>query len=374
MAKARAAGQGEVDMEADAADLFDSDLLRELCLTPGLTGHEEPVQSSVSRRLAAIVEPTADVFGNVTARLGAESQPLFLACAHADQIGLTIKYIDEDGFLWVESAGYLESYLVESREFVIQTREGPVPAVSCKRPTVLHSEEENTKAPLLHEIHLDAGLAGKARAAAVIRVGDPVTLRPTYLEMPGGQIAATALDDRAGLYAVIRGLELYAAAPGGAAYMAASLVGEETGSFGARGLARREKPMCAITVDVHFASDVPNVDPRRAFGEVRLGEGPALARGECSNKVLLELAEEVARAESIPTQMMAVPRPSSTDADWLVTWPDTAGLVIILPTRYIHSPLEVVNRADLDNAARLLAALARRAGDVDSSDLFISVP
>ena len=106
-------------------------------------------------------------------------------------------------------------------------------------------------------------------------------------------------------------------------------------------------------------------------GEVKLGAGPVLGRGTGGNQRLLAVAREVAAAEGIPVQLKAAPEAMSNDADELMAAGSAATLSLSLPVRYMHSPFEVAHGDDLEGAARLIAALARRVGEDGAAESFV---
>ena len=340
------------------------DLLRDLCLAPGPTGFEAAPQEVVRTRLSPLGEAAGDPLGNVWLGLGPEGGPQVAVAAHADQIGLIVTHVDEEGFVSVERIGGVAPLLVPGRHFVIHGRGGPVHAVGGRKPSHIVPVEDRRTAPELHEQFLDIGAAGREAALARVMVGDPVTFTPDFIELSPGIVATQALDDRAGVYAMVRALELYAADPGPARLTGYATVHEETTFMGAKALALRLRPDVLVVLDGDFCSDTPAAGAKELAGEVRLGAGPVLSRGAGSGERLVALAREVAAAEGIPVQLKAYPGETETDADELMAAGTAATLTVGLPMRYMHSPFEVAAVADLEATARLVAALARRAGDL----------
>ncbi len=226
---------------------------------------------------------------------------------------------------------------------------------------------ERATAPPLDEQFLDIGAASRDDALRRVAIGDPVTFAPDFVELAPGVVASQALDDRAGVYVMLRALELYAADPGAAELTGVATVHEETTFMGAKAQARRMEADVLVVVDADFCSDTPAADAKRLAGDVRLGAGPVLGRGAGSNQRLLTLARDVAAAEGIAVQIKAYPEASSTDADELMAI-GAATLSLSIPVRYMHSPFEVAHAGDLEAAANLVAALARRAGEVWGAD------
>ena len=339
------------------------DLLRDLCLAPGPTGFEAAVQEVVRRRLDRLGDAEGDPLGNLWLTIGPETGPLVVVAAHADQIGLIVTHVDEQGFLSVAPIGGVAPLLVPGRRFIVHGRGGAVPAVGGRKPSHIIPVEERRTASDWPEQFLDIGAAGREAALERVAVGDPVTFAPDFVELAPGIVAAQALDDRAGLYTMIRALELYAEQPGTARLMGLSTVHEETTFMGAKALARRLRPDVILVVDGDFCSDTPAASAKELGGEVRLGAGPVVSRGAGGHERLAVWAQEAAAAEGLPVQVKAYGGETETDADELMAAGTAATLTIGLPLRYMHSPSEVTDLADLDAAACLVAALARRIGE-----------
>jgi endoglucanase len=132
-----------------------------------------------------------------------------------------------------------------------------------------------------------------------------------------------------------------------------------TGS-GARTSAVGIVPDVAIVVDVTHATDYPGADKKHA-GDHRLGDGVVLSRGSSVSPVVFDLLVECAEQAKIPYAIQAAPRDTGTDADAIYNAMQgiPTGLVSV-PNRYMHSPNEMCALQDLDRAAELLAAFARR--------------
>jgi putative aminopeptidase FrvX len=349
---------------------IDVDFLRDLSTAFGVSGYEEPVQKVVRDRLARSATPEVDAFGDVLGEVNSGGRPQVIVTGHADQIGFVVTHVDDEGFVYFEPVGGWDPTITQGREYVIQTAAGSVIAVSGKRPTHLIPKDERRTAPDLKDQWLDIGATNRDEAEARVSAGDPVAVRPSFVELSPGIFGGPALDDRVGVYVAVRALEHYSERPGTAGLLALSTVGEETVSLGARGQALRLHPQCTIVVDGDFATDQPELDAKKGRGVCELGKGPVIARGSCSNKKLFELASAVAEAEGIPYQVKAYVAPTQTDTDELQVWPDVANLNLGVPMRYMHSPFEVVKGQDVEWTAQLVAALTRRVGAVYEPGFF----
>ncbi|MFP3138309.1 MAG: M20/M25/M40 family metallo-hydrolase [Nitrososphaeria archaeon] len=86
--------------------------------------------------------------------------------------------------------------------------------------------------------------------------------------------------------------------------------------------------------------------------------GPARRRaviGLMANRPLRERLEEVARSHGIPYQLEVL-QGGTTDASAIaLTKEGIPAAVVSVPTRYVHSPSEVLRLSDLEGVAKLLA-------------------
>ena len=145
-------------------------------------------------------------------------------------------------------------------------------------------------------------------------------------------------------------------------------VQEEVGLRGARTSAYGVDPLVGIAVDVTWAMDHPSVD-KRQVGECRLGGGPVITRGANVNPLVFERLLQVAKRKKIPHQIQAEPGGTGTDANAIqLSRAGVATGLLSVPQRYMHTPVEIVALADLDNTAKLLAEFAL---SIDNKTSFI---
>lgn len=307
----------------------------------------------------------ADVGGNSLATVTADGAPRVMFAGHIDEIGVQIGHIDDEGFLYFEPIGGWDTQVFVGQRVVLLGREGPVTGVIGKKAIHLMQEEDRKKVSRAEDLWIDIGAASRAEALARVRVGDAGVLASTVQHFPNGRIVSRSIDNRIGAFVVLEALRLLAADRPRAAVTAVATTQEEiayaTGG-GARTTAVSLAAQAAIVVDVTHATDYPGAEKKRQ-GDIRLGGGPVLTRGSAANPVVFEMLVEAAEAEGIPYEVQAAPRHTSTDADAIYTAHTgiATGLVSV-PNRYMHSPNEMVAIEDLERAARLLAAFARRVG------------
>jgi endoglucanase len=180
------------------------------------------------------------------------------------------------------------------------------------------------------------------------------------VELPNGRLLSKALDNRLGAYIALEAARRIAEAGARVDAVAVAAVLEELGTYGARAAAFSLAPDVAIVVDVTPATDVPGGKPERA-GAIELGMGAMIARGPTLNKKLTDLLSETAEAEGIAHAFEVYSRETHTDADefHLARAGIPTGLLSV-PTRYVHTPNELCDLADVEAIIALIAAFAAR--------------
>jgi putative aminopeptidase FrvX len=337
-------------------------LLQTLLTTPGPSGYEGDAAAAWREAAGAFADVTADDLGSSVARVrGTAGGPLLAIVGHIDEIGVHVSHIDDDGFLRFGSVGGWDPIILVGQRVTLVTREGPIPGVIGKKPIHLMKDEDRKRVPELKDLHIDIGAKDGDDARARVRIGDVAVIAGEPVELPNDRIASRALDNRIGCYVALEAARLVAeagGAPGDVAAVAA--VQEEITFAGSRTTAFSLAPRLAIAVDVTFATDQPGVE----LGELTkhpLGSGPSLTRGSTIHPRVFELLHETAEAEGVPFTVAASGRHTGTDADAIHL--SRAGIptaLVSVPLRYMHSPVELCQLDDVENAAKLIAAFALR--------------
>jgi endoglucanase len=336
---------------------------KELVEAPSPSGFEQPAQRVIRQTLDGVVdELRTDVLGNVIATInGPAGAPRLILAGHCDEIGFMVKYIDERGFLFFAPIGGVDAHLVPGQRVTIHAAGGPVPGVVGRRPIHQLENAERDKVMPFKSQFIDVGAADKAAAQALVAVGDPVTFAVGVERLHGTRITSRAFDDKIGAYVVAQVLrEVRRRGDQQVTLVGVSTVQEEVGLRGGTASAYGVKPDLGIAVEVGFASDYPDADHKQA-GEIKLGQGPILARGPNINPVLFDLLVATAREENLPFQVMGMPRASGTDANVMqLARGGVATALVSVPLRYMHTPVEVLDLDDLQRTVQLLAALCAR--------------
>ncbi len=344
--------------------------LERLLSTPGVSGAERPVQELVAeyaRSFGANVR--SDLHGNLILSTNEGADTRLLYAGHADQIGLIVSFIDERGFLYVQTVGGWDPQQLVGQHVVVWTDQGPLTGVISRKAIHLLDESERKKVVEIKNLFIDIGVTSKEQAEELVRIGDTVTLKLGLTELKNKLVCGPALDNRSGLWVVVEGMRRSILSGDlGCALYVASTVQEEIGLRGARTAAYSVDPHVALAVDVTHATDCPDADSKQQ-GAVGLGKGPVIVRGPNMSPMVTQNLIRLATLYKISHQLTALGRAAPNDSNELqISRGGVATGLVAIPNRYMHSAVEVVSLEDLDAAADLLMWFAL---SVRSSDQFL---
>ena len=341
----------------------DFKFFKELIEAPSPSGFEQPAQRVIREALTDVADDIrTDVMGNVVAHVkGPEGAPRLMLAGHCDEIGFMVKYVDDQGYLFFAPIGGVDAHLVPGQRVTVHTSGGPIAGVVGKRPIhQIDAKDRETVVPFKSQF-IDIGCSNKDEAVKLVSIGDPATFRVGVERLQGTRLTSRAFDDKMGAFIVAQVLrEVRRQNRMTVDLHGVSTVQEEVGLRGGATSAYGVRPDIGIAVEVGFASDYPGAD-HKDLGEVSLGKGPVIARGPNINPVLFDLLKKTAEEENIPCQIMGIPRATGTDANVMqLVHGGIATALISIPLRYMHTPVEVLDWADLEGAIKLLSALCSR--------------
>ena len=338
--------------------------LKRLLDSPGPSGFETGPARLWREEVKTFADQVdSDVRGNTIAAVNPKGDPRLMLAGHIDEIGVQITHIDDDGFLYFAGIGGWDPQVLVGQRLTLLSRGGPVPGVVGKKAIHLMKPDERDKVSKISDLWIDIGAANREEASTRVRVGDAGVLAADVREFPNGRIVSRSIDNRIGAYVVSEALRLLAQdRPRHAAVFAVATTQEEiawTGG-GARTSAVALDPQVALVVDVTHATDYPGAEKKTA-GDHKLGGGVVLSRGSATSPKVFDLLVECAETAKIPYTLQAAPHDTGTDADAIYNaHRGVATGLVSVPNRYMHSPNEMVAMQDLERAAQLLAAFARK--------------
>lgn len=329
--------------------------LEKLTQAPSPSGFEQPVYKVIKERIGTFSEEIEiDVHGNLIAGININKKPVIMLSGHCDEIGFMITHISEEGFLHFSPIGGIDPLLMSGLRVLVHTSKGTIPGVIGKKPIHLMSPEDREKKAKWTELWIDIGARDEKDAKKDVQIGDPVTFDGPFLNIRNDFVVSRGFDDKIGTFIVTELLTRLDPEKTECSVYAVASVQEEIGIRGARTSAFRIDPDIGIAVDIGFSSDFPEGDKKK-FGDIKLGRGPILSRGANINPVLGRKLEETAKNNKIPFQITAAPRATGTDANAIqLSRQGVATALISIPTRYGHTPVELLCLADVEYAIELL--------------------
>jgi len=332
------------------------DLLKSLCETPGVSGHEDAMRALVTRELEPLTDTLAvDTLGSIIATKHGSGGPRIMLAAHMDEIGFLVKFIDDRGFLRLHPVGGWDARTMVAQRVHVQGYAGETllgTLMPAAKPIHQLTPEERSKPAKMEEFFVDVGLPGP-RVKELVEIGDPVTMARTT-ERIGDSIVSKSLDDRLCLFVMIEALRLVG--PHQAEIIAVATVQEEVGVRGALTAAQALKPDVGVALDVTLANDFPG--PAEHEYVSKLGDGPAINIMDSmsiSNPKMVKHLRRVADQNSIKYQLDMLAGGGTDAAAIQKVHAGVPVVTLSLPTRYIHTVNEMANVADIEATITLLA-------------------
>lgn len=329
------------------------DFLKSLTSIIGPSGQEQVVQNKFIDYIRPFADDiTVTRLGSVIARKDGSDDLKIMLCGHADEITLVVNYIDSDGFIYFKEMGGFDTAILPGMRVTIHHENQNIVGIIGRKPK--HLIHDDHSIPKCEDLWIDIGSSGKEDTLSKVQPGDIITWHGEFINLNNDLCASKAFDDRVGVYTVARVMENLKNENIFPSIYSVSSVQEEVGANGAKTASSYVKPDITIVIDVTFATDHPDTSIKDA-AEIKLGKGPALTIGSRISNKLLNHLKNVAKDQNIPYQLEIWPRNTGTDLDLIhANEKGSAGLLISIPCRYMHSPNEIISLNDLENTVQLI--------------------
>jgi len=357
---------------APHTELSVEEVLKELSVAYGASGHEAAVREKVLSLLPSWAKPETDASGNLILHFGesasghtegAKTAPPIVVVAHLDEIGYEVKAIGDDGRLQVAElgGGYAQYYI--GHPALVHSANGTHDAV-MELPAGWDTAQftwPNYRGNTLARV--DLGVRNREGVEALgIKVGDWITIEKQYHALAGTRANARSFDDRVGCTALVAATWALGPSIPGRDVTFIWSTEEEVGLKGAAAAAERlaaagRTPQTVFAIDTFVSSDSPLENPR--FAHALLGQGFVVRAVDNSNIVPRALSDRVvaiARQHNIPVQYGAT---GGGNDGSVFTRFGTVDVALGWPLRYSHSPAEVVDTRDVRGLADIVEALAK---------------
>ncbi|MDO5689907.1 MAG: M42 family metallopeptidase [Tissierellia bacterium] len=331
----------------------------------GVSGEEELVLEGLKEELEGFYDEFfTDPLGNgVFVQKGGADRPRIALCAHMDEIGFMVRYIEDNGRLTIVPVGYHDNRMVVNQDLCIHTRDGMIQGVTGCKPNHLLSPEESAKVIPMENLSVDVGTTSREETEALgVRTGDYAHYNRQGYFLNGTKVyTGKSVDNRSGcavLCEVFRqakeeGIDLNLYAVG--------TVQEEVGIRGAGVIGHRLEPDLAIAIDVTIAGNVSGVELTEA--PVELGKGAAIkyydwdpgsAMGNNVPRKLIRALEEVAENQGIPYQREVLMGGGTDGWTMSLSGSGVRTCVISIPEAYMHTAVGTVHLEDMENCVQLI--------------------
>ena len=284
--------------------------LNEILNQVSVSGYEEPVQEVVKTYMEHTAdEIREDEMGNLICILNPESERRIMLSAHADEIGVMVSNITENGRLQVVDRGGIIAGTYPGQQIKVHMPDQDVyGVVEGRRELFKNSELKAT------DFLIDIGANSREEALEKVALGAPVVPDTHIRSMMNGRFTGRALDDRLGVFVIMEALK------------------------------RAKEKGCKA-----------GVNPAETE-TVELGKGPVLCNSPIVVKKLNQKMEACAQKAGIPVQREAASRLTCTDGDKIHFSNEGVPMVLVsIPLRYMHTPAEVADEKDVEGCIELIA-------------------
>lgn len=323
-------------------------LIKKLVEITSPSGYESRIRAAVREEVEPFAdEVRVDALGNLIVRKGqrgANGMRIMLA-AHIDEIGVIVTHVDADGFVRFTTLGGVRPHTcVGGRVRFLNGLSGVIS---------MEPLDDLSRVPTFEQLYIDLGLTSNQNAP--VKVGDVAAFDRPFLDL-GDRLVAKSMDDRIGAVVLIETLRQLKDTPHEVYFVFSAQ--EEVGVRGATAAAFGVDPDLGLAVDVTGTGDTPRRSKVRM--QVSLGKGPAIKvrdGGMLADSRVIDWMVRTAEQQGLPYQLEIL-EGGSTDARAMqLTRAGVPAGCLSIPTRYIHSPSEMVDYNDVQQSVQLLLAL-----------------
>jgi putative aminopeptidase FrvX len=327
-------------------------LLQTLTETYGPSGYEDKVRDVVRNEVQSLAdEIRVDALGNLIARKQprktAKDVKKIMIAAPMDESGVMVSHVDQNGFVRFAPIGnVLRQYVPGGRVCFLNGTRG---VIACD------PLENVNDLPTLDKLYMDVGATSQKDCP--VKIGDVAAFDRPYTEY-GDRLMAKSMRSRVGVSIAIETLRSLKSVPYDVYFVFSTQ--SEVGARGAATSAYGIDPDIGIALDVAPAGDTPK---SQRVG-IALGKGPCIqiqGAGMIADPRIVNWMVRAAQKNKIPYQREVLLVEGSDATRIQRTRAGVPSGCISVPVRYIHSPSEMVDYSDVQNAVRLLAAVLHTA-------------
>ena len=321
-------------------------LLKDIALTQGVTGKEKAVAEKIKGLIAPYCDESyIDAMGNlICLKKGSDkAAKKIMLCAHMDEIGFIVNFIEKSGAIRIATVGGISFAACAYGEVVSEngTRGVLVPNSGTK--------PEDYKADVFY---IDIGADSDSQAKKKVKIGDVFNLKSNVTRLCGQRVAGRPLDDRIGCAVVVDIAKQIASVGSKHDVYYVFSVQEEVGCRGSKTAAFAIQPDVALAFDVTGTGDTAGAKPM----QVKLGGGAAIKIKDASvicDVDVVERLQEIAKEKKIKAQLEILQYGGTDTSSMQMSGAGCAAGALSIPSRYIHSGVEMIDMKDAEACADL---------------------
>jgi tetrahedral aminopeptidase len=319
------------------------ELIQQLVETTGPSGHENKVRDLVLKQISKFSKDVkVDAMGNIIARVGTKKTggSRLMLSAHMDEIGIIATHIDGNGFIrFTTIGGVRAANCIGGRVVFLNGAQGVIYMEKLENPN---------QTPSFDQLFIDCGFNNLTNCS--VHVGDMAIFDRPFIDL-GKRLISKAMDDRIGVAVQIEVMRRLKDTPNEIFFVFSTQ--EEVGLRGATTSAYGVDPEIGLSIDVTLTGDTPK-SIKMAVG---LGKGPAIKvrdGGMLSDPRLVQHFVQLAEKNNLPYQLEVL-EGGTTDAKAIqLTRSGVPSGCVSIPCRYVHSPSEMIDMDDVENAVKLI--------------------
>lgn len=318
-----------------------TNLLKDILKVYGPASNESKIRDFIRNEVEDYVDDIyVDTLGNLITHKKGDGKKIMIA-AHMDQIGLMVTDIDENGFIRFTNVGGISPDISLSQKVIFQNG---VQGIIFNEPLV------DNKKLKLENMYIDIGVFSKEEAEKKVHIGD-ICIYDSDSIINENVVFGPYLDDRIGCYIAIETIKQIKETTNDLYFVFS--VQEEVGLRGAKTAAYRINPDIGIALDVTSNGDTPKAK-RFAVGlnkgaAIKVKDNSIIAHPKVKNTLV-----ELAQRNNIKYQMEVLEFGGTDSGAIHLTREGVPSGVISIPTRYVHSTVEMASLNDIKNSLDLL--------------------
>lgn len=339
---------------------FNANFLKHISSIIAPSGYEKDVIDVWCKEMLQYVDEInlTNIGNAVAVKYGCgDKRKKIMITAHADEIGFIVTYIDNNGYLYFDEIGGIDTNILPGRIVLIKGVDNRiVKGIIGVKPIHLQKESCSKQSLNPEDLWIDISVDSKDSTLELVEIGSIGTLESVAYQQ-GSKLIGKAMDNRCSLSAMVSIAQKLVGKKCNDDIYYVATTQEELRGRGAQTAAFTINPDICIVLDVTHAIDYPGMSPVRD-GDINLGKGVVVAIGPNMDNEITKKVVSLAENLNISYQVKVCARPTGTDANIIqISRDGIRTLLLSIPCRYMHSPVETIDIEDLKSCCTLVTEL-----------------